>query len=859
MLRIKRILTQSPKGMTLIELMIAVFILALVAMGLFRGFTVAFQAMADAKDRTMATNYAQQMLEEYKNMHFEEIGPKAYPNMDKFSRNVGVPESEDDDFLKKVIAIVTWKDSNNIDKEIVIETLVSNALREIDSEEGGPDRLVLSADKVNLLPGTDGRSVPAHIFAKIFDKYGNLVTDWNEGKSVFFEIVSMVNFQEEETDLGSLRSGVATFTNGMADTYFDQATDEEREGFVTIKASTEDRDGNEINSTLTLKITTGAVAIELSSDKDIISTKEGENIAHITARIIDAAGDLVETVREVRFVLSGNTDPRLINYTAPGSGITEVDLKAGSITGISTITAIAELLDPVSIEIEVVDPSISRLRIEAEEDTIAQADSTIITATLTDYLGEPIEGEIIDFHTDFGNLEILNGGRTDAGGKVSAVLTMNYSGTATVQASWTDVEGNEIAATVQVECRNHFLYIWVEPDVITEGGEATIYAELTNYKNDPLESENIIFTIKEGSGAVLEPSSSSTGEDGLTNVKLTINSPGYVTVLAYWSRDSDGVYDEEEVECTLEPIYGIELIPQNKDILEDEQPLTLTASVTQDGEPVGSGIGVTFTVVQGSPNAQLNYSSPPVTIMTDDNGTASVELSGLEPGDTVILKAESGGAWDSSTITCALPGASYPVVESHATSYIKEKRNHRVSLPSGIEEGDLLIVLFYCEKEGNPQNFVINGWTRAGYNQYSSHNCAIFYKTAVGNEGNQVIVDTNNNKNKDSSHISLRISNWSNSALSGGNNGANQNPDPPNLEHGWGIYKTLYIAVAGGDGNRTVASYPSGYSEIIQESVGKCWVACAEKEEESAGDNPLTFNISSGGGWTAWTMAVKGK
>ena len=122
MLRLKRILTHSPKGMTLIELMIAVFILALVAMGLFRGFTVAFQAMADAKDRTMATNYAQQMLEEYKNMHFEEIGQKAYPNMDKFSRNVGVTEREEDDFLKKVIAIVTWKDSNNIDKEIVIET-----------------------------------------------------------------------------------------------------------------------------------------------------------------------------------------------------------------------------------------------------------------------------------------------------------------------------------------------------------------------------------------------------------------------------------------------------------------------------------------------------------------------------------------------------------------------------------------------------------------------------------------------------------------------------------------------------------------------------------------------------------------
>lgn len=62
---------RNQKGLTLVELMIAVFILALIAMGLFQAFTAAFQTMNDAKERTIATNYAQQILENFKNTNFK--------------------------------------------------------------------------------------------------------------------------------------------------------------------------------------------------------------------------------------------------------------------------------------------------------------------------------------------------------------------------------------------------------------------------------------------------------------------------------------------------------------------------------------------------------------------------------------------------------------------------------------------------------------------------------------------------------------------------------------------------------------------------------------------------------------------
>ncbi len=57
----------SKKGFTLVELMVALAILGIAALGIFQAYTVGFQSMTDAKDRTVATNIAQKKLEEVKN------------------------------------------------------------------------------------------------------------------------------------------------------------------------------------------------------------------------------------------------------------------------------------------------------------------------------------------------------------------------------------------------------------------------------------------------------------------------------------------------------------------------------------------------------------------------------------------------------------------------------------------------------------------------------------------------------------------------------------------------------------------------------------------------------------------------
>ena len=79
MLKIKRIL--SKKGFSLIELMVAVAILAMAIFGIFHAYSAGFMGMADARDRTVATNYAQEKMEDIRNKSFDKITDESPANI----------------------------------------------------------------------------------------------------------------------------------------------------------------------------------------------------------------------------------------------------------------------------------------------------------------------------------------------------------------------------------------------------------------------------------------------------------------------------------------------------------------------------------------------------------------------------------------------------------------------------------------------------------------------------------------------------------------------------------------------------------------------------------------------------------
>ena len=145
MLKIKRIL--SKKGFTLVELMVAVAILAIAAIGIFQAYTTGFQAMADSKDRTVATNIAQKKLEEVKNSvsvayPYYSIG---YSELNGKTFTIITVTNPKEDNLEQVIVTVSWKNRNGIEKNVQLETLVYD-LKTIIVDEPDVGRIHLSAD-----------------------------------------------------------------------------------------------------------------------------------------------------------------------------------------------------------------------------------------------------------------------------------------------------------------------------------------------------------------------------------------------------------------------------------------------------------------------------------------------------------------------------------------------------------------------------------------------------------------------------------------------------------------------------------------------------------------------------------------
>jgi len=115
------------KGFSLIELMVAVAILAMAIFGIFHAYSAGFMGMADARDRTVATNYAQEKMEDIRNKSFDKITDESPANIPgtKFERKVDVADEVAGE-LKKVTTKVSWSDRDGNSKYVVIETLIYN-------------------------------------------------------------------------------------------------------------------------------------------------------------------------------------------------------------------------------------------------------------------------------------------------------------------------------------------------------------------------------------------------------------------------------------------------------------------------------------------------------------------------------------------------------------------------------------------------------------------------------------------------------------------------------------------------------------------------------------------------------------
>jgi len=279
-------------GFSLIELMVAVAILAMVSFGIFQAFKTSFQGMVNSRERTIASNVAQKILEEVKSKNLEvgyswSFDPEIISGKE-FTASVDIEEGPDPSIttLTKAIATVKWKDRNNKDKEITLETLVNTLTQKPEIDVA--TYILLSIDHTSLILDEDPADI-AYITVTILDQDRYPINfDGQINLSVYPVLGS---FSPANLFFSSETNKTATFTP-------------EETGEAQIEAR--DNANNLYPEAKTIKITREPAKIRLTADPAVILKETGQSI--VTIEILDSENQLVEFSGTVTITTSTNPE-----------------------------------------------------------------------------------------------------------------------------------------------------------------------------------------------------------------------------------------------------------------------------------------------------------------------------------------------------------------------------------------------------------------------------------------------------------------------------------------------------------------------------------------------------------------------
>ena len=484
----------SKKGFSLIELMIAVTILAMAIFGIFHAYSVGFLGMADTRDRTVATNHVQEKMEELKNADFDTVVDEASSQIVgdiKFSRSVNVEYINGSTNLiiagptnlKRITTAVNWTDRNGVTKKVESSMLLQNT----QFTPGDAARISLYADPYNMvLPGSSSTT----IIAVIKDKSGNTVFDW-DGSDVTFTIISEVSVEGEPVggQLGTLSDYAVTPVKGIASVVFTSSVTE-LEGTVIVEASvtTSASDGlTTFTDTIAIDVTWGAVKIELIPNPSSIyadSITQSTIIAILEnaagVRVFEALNDITFTVAGEGILIGPTTKPANETYNGDTGGVATILLQSTTTPGIATVTASSPGLLSDSCNVQTSGEP-AGIALSASPNPMYSDDTSTVTVTIVDENGVPVipataitidlevsEGILLDSSLGFNNV---------------SVQTTNYSpfpsteGTVTITASGAFTGSIDISVELKLEA-DHIDLNANPPSIPAVGGISTITATI---------------------------------------------------------------------------------------------------------------------------------------------------------------------------------------------------------------------------------------------------------------------------------------------------------------------------------------------------------------------------------------------
>ena len=655
-------------GFSLIELMVAVAILAFVIFGIFQAYSTGFMGMADARERTVATNYAREAMEDIKNTDFEYISAVSLEQISgtKYKREVSVEENvEGSPNLKKITVRVLWEKRNG--DNINVET--SMLINKIEFLPDVASKLLLYVTPYNIIfPYNDH----VNIIAVVKDAKGNTVTTWDKDITFTIESINPSDdisgyLKKDEVEVGIGVSISIEPINGIATImlYSGEVStlDADEIGNINISAETSSAETGELSGSVDVKVTLGAIKVDLISADESIKINESTTI---TAKILKA-NDEVVTGAEADIIFNvygeGTLPEPLTRKTTLGE--VEITLYATSTPGIATVTASADNLLPGTIDVYVTGPPKS-IYVEVNPNHIYMDQDAEVTATLKDINGVTVNAEsdiTINFSLlpepdaqgDFTDESIIILSGNSLG---STTFTPTGTGNGTVQATADGLADGEAAITINDTLVADYIEVSADPSGIAAGGEdhsvitaiikspepegATVY----NY------SEPITFTTDKGSFS--EPNSD-------TTITLTIGDDNYQEGVAWIelysnSEDTSGVANinvtsvgltEGNTEVTFYVEADHITLTSSSDPIHlfgvPDDTCTITATIKDINDAtVPTYVGtVTFSILSESTSDAKFITAGSAIVTVNEYGQASVDLRGKCLSGDVVVHAVS--------------------------------------------------------------------------------------------------------------------------------------------------------------------------------------------------------------------------
>jgi adhesin/invasin len=413
-----------------------------------------------------------------------------------------------------------------------------------------------------------------------------------------------------------------------------------------VSAVSYDTHGNASNTATSTITVLEPVAVLADGSVTVLknnASADGRSTNEVQAKVTDDKGNPLSG-QKVTFTATNGATVTTITGTTGADGLAKASLTS-TITGNSIVTARLDNGQSASVTTVFVDAA----RIAAGDLTVTQNNAAAngvaqnrVQAKVTDGNSQPVAGQSVKFTATNGAVVTTVIGTTGADGLASASLTSTTAGNSVVTATLAD--GNSaIVTTVFVDAAR----IAAGDLTVTQNNAAAngvaqnrVQAKVTDGNSQPVAGQSVKFTAT--NGAVVTTAIGTTGADGLASASLTSITVGNSVVTATLANGTSAT-----VSTAFTPLTGIALrnitVTRNNALSDGTDRDAVTMTVTDSDNVPVAGQTITLTATNGAVIT-------PATVTTDSNGTASVNLTNLSAGNSVLTAALSNGSTATVTV-----------------------------------------------------------------------------------------------------------------------------------------------------------------------------------------------------------------